>query len=78
MKLKVQIASVPDRDNLVAEIWVGDQQLAEVSQETGTLKIEIYQRTGEARGIWEIEFDELVNALQEARNKLRANETLQE
>ena len=44
MKLTVQIASVPDRDNLVAELWYGDEQWGEISQETENLRLEIYPR----------------------------------
>lgn len=73
MKLEVNIASVPDRENLVAEIWLGERQLAEISHETKTLKLEIYQQTDGLRGIWELDFEEFIGALQEARRKLIGN-----
>jgi hypothetical protein len=33
----IELASVPDHDNLVAEAWVGGRQLCEVSYERGVL-----------------------------------------
>ncbi|NJR32056.1 MAG: hypothetical protein HC778_03290 [Chamaesiphon sp. CSU_1_12] len=37
MKITVQIASVVDRDKLVAELWYEDEQWGEISQETDTI-----------------------------------------
>ena len=70
MELKVQTASVPDRENLVAEIWFGDQQLAEVSRETETLKVEIYKKIQASGDVWELDLDDLLKALEEARSRL--------
>lgn len=39
---EIQIASVPDRENLVVEIWYDDILVAEINQETEKLKIEFY------------------------------------
>ncbi|MBB4080020.1 hypothetical protein GGR28_002647 [Lewinella aquimaris] len=33
MNITIEIASVPDRENLVAEIWAGDKMIAEITQE---------------------------------------------
>ena len=40
--LRTLFASLPDREKVVFEIWEEDIQVAEVSYETGTPKIEIY------------------------------------
>jgi hypothetical protein len=41
---RITIASPPDREKLVAMIDVGDEQWAEVNQETAELQIEFYPR----------------------------------
>lgn len=41
-KFKIEITSVSDRNNLVAEIWFGDILVAEISQEEKSLEIELY------------------------------------
>lgn len=33
----VELASVPDRDNLVAEVWAGETEVCEISYEHGIL-----------------------------------------
>ena len=43
--LTIQIASVPDRDSLVAELWSGSTQVAELSRENGPLIVQIYRPT---------------------------------
>ena len=42
--LKVLFASPPDREHLVGELWLGNQQLAEVNTEIGALQLQIYPR----------------------------------
>ena len=46
--LSIQIASVPDRDELVAEIWEADDLLAEVCIQGALPLIEIYPRRDRA------------------------------
>lgn len=41
-KFKIEISSVPDRGNLVAEIWYNEILIAEINQETEKLEIEFY------------------------------------
>lgn len=41
-KFNINIASVPDRDKLVAEIWYGETLIAEINQESEDPAIEIY------------------------------------
>jgi hypothetical protein len=41
--LQAQIASVPDRDNVIYEIWHGRYEVAEISKEPGRdYEIELY------------------------------------
>ncbi len=41
-RFKIEISSVPDRANLVAEIWCDKILVAEINQETEKLEIEFY------------------------------------
>ena len=61
---RLQIASVSDRKKLVAELWYGDEQWAEVNQESGKLIIQIYQRrNGEP---WSFEYNDALELLKSA------------
>ena len=44
MKTEVVIASLPDRENVVTEIWYGDTHLAEVTNEHGVVEIDRSRR----------------------------------
>jgi phage pi2 protein 07 len=67
-QMTVTIASVPDRDNLVAELWCKNELWGELSQQQGQLKLEIYPTTnGEA---WKLIYEEVINVIQEAKDKL--------
>lgn len=61
----IQIASVPDRENLVAEIWYGDDLLLELSNENQKLEIEFYEPA-----VNRFNFEELNKTLIKAKNKL--------
>ena len=66
----VDVASVPDRDELVVEIWCGDVQFAELRDEGGITRVQLYQRTtGQP---WDVSLDELQAALQRAADRLKA------
>lgn len=41
-KFRIEISSVPDRENLVAEVWFNEVLVAEINQETRELKIEFF------------------------------------
>ena len=65
---RVCISSPPDREKLVAEIFVGNEQIAELSQEHSDLEIEVYpRRDGKA---WFLGFNDLMGALTEAQRRL--------
>jgi hypothetical protein len=69
MNFTVEIASVPDRDEVVAEIWWGDAMVAELHRNTGgEVQIEIYPR--ESGSSWEFDLSSWIATLTEARRKL--------
>lgn len=68
MKPKILITSPPDRENLVAEIWIDDCQFAEVSQEGDERLVEIYPHP--RGGPWQIAFSEILEVLERSRARL--------
>jgi hypothetical protein len=74
-RVSVVFASLPWREFLVAELWVGGiqgVQMAEVNQEGDELEIEIYAREdGEP---WRVSCRELADALAAAGRRLRGDE----
>ena len=67
-KMRVTIASPPDREKLVAEVLYEDEQWAEINQESGALKLEIYpRRNGQP---WTFALSEALLALQTAQARL--------
>ena len=65
--LTIEIASPPDRENLVAEIWLGGQMIAEINQENSSLELEIF--TDEKRKL-KLNYDDFVETLKKAKEKL--------
>ena len=68
IEYRVCISSPPDREKLVAEIFFGDEQLAELNQEGSELQLQLYPRSDGKR--WELPYSEIVTALGEAKKKL--------
>jgi len=64
----VEIASVPDREDLVAEIWLDDIMLAELSNHNCKTMLEIYPNNKSSRLSFECE--DFIKALLSAENKL--------
>jgi hypothetical protein len=65
---RISISSPPDRESLVAEVFVGNEQLAEVNREHGTWSVELYPRaSGEP---WRLPFEETLQVFQEAKSRL--------
>ena len=70
--ISITIASVPDREGLVAELWLGDEQLGEVSKDAqGDFRVELYP--ARAGTPWNVRLRELVDALGEAKARLGAS-----
>ena len=67
-KMHISIASPPDRENVVAEIFFGHEQWAELNTEGNTVNLELYpQRSGEP---WTFNYEEALAAIQEAHRRL--------
>lgn len=64
---KVEIASVPDRDDLVAEVWYGDDLVAELRHEASSVHIQIYSSP---TGKWDMRLADFVRVLEKARDRL--------
>ncbi len=64
-KFKIEIASVPDRENLVAEIWYNEILVAEINQETAKLEIEFYLNEKIIFGL-----DDFFETLETAKRKI--------
>lgn len=68
--LSIQIASVPDRDALIAEIWCAEDLLAEICLQGDLPQIEIYPRRDNTP--WKVPLAHLTLALRSAEDKLRS------
>lgn len=68
-KFRITIASLPDRERLVAEILYEGVQWAEISQETdNALIIQFYSHP--RKKYWEFTYDEALQILEQAKKKL--------
>ena len=65
---EIILASVPDRDDLVAEIWRGDAQFAEVRLDVEQFLVEVYKNPNDLK--WTFDHSELVGALNAAKSRL--------
>jgi hypothetical protein len=61
---KIEIASVPDREKVVAEIWFGESLIAELNQENDELGIQLYSSKTA------FDFNDFLNALNVAKKNL--------
>jgi len=66
--LRICVSSPPDREKLVAEIFFGDEQWAEVNQEGTELLVEFYSR--QSGDSWSLTYEEVIGALESARKRL--------
>lgn len=68
-KFRITIASLPDRERLVAEILYEGVQWAEISHETDNgLTIQFYSHP--RNKYWEFLYDEALQILEQAKSKL--------
>lgn len=65
---RVTVASPPDRERLVAEIFLGEVQWAEINQERDALEVEFYSRPD--GNPWRIPLQAAMEALEDAKRKL--------
>lgn len=67
---KIEISSVFDRENLVAEIWDDDKLICELNTENNSLEIIFYINKKQS-----YDYHDLINAINEAKIKLVGNDT---
>jgi len=67
-KFRITIASLPDREELVAEILYDNVQWCEISQEAGDLVVQFYAHPRQR--FWEFSLDEAIEVLEKAKKKL--------
>ena len=65
---RITIVSLPDRENLVAEISYKHKQVAEISQETNELLIQIY--CYKDKDYWEFSLEEFQKIVEKAKRRL--------
>jgi hypothetical protein len=63
-KIEVTVSSVPDRNNLVSEIWFENNQVAEFSNEESELVVQLYPNP--SGGVWSLSAIEFSCAVQKA------------
>jgi hypothetical protein len=68
MSISILITSPPDREKVVAELWIEDVQIAEVSNEADELRVEFYSPPPPNQ--LSLSFDELMTALDKAKRNL--------
>lgn len=66
--LEIIVASVPDREGLVAEIYSDREQVAEVRREPEAFEVDVYPKPNGQP--WLIDLDHLLATLHEARQRL--------
>ena len=69
-KFEITVGSLPDKDNLVADIYYDKIQVAEINQETNELIIQIYSYKN--INYWEFSLEEFQNIIEEAKQRLIA------
>jgi hypothetical protein len=68
MSINILITSPPDRQKVVAELWVDDVQIAEVSNDYDELRVEFY--SAPVPNQLSLSFTELIEALEQAKRNL--------
>jgi hypothetical protein len=64
----IELTSVPDRKNLVSEVWFGDELLAELNVESGDVRIQIFAPKD---GYWDFDFEEFLSAVNKAKERVK-------
>ncbi len=70
--MTITVASVPDREGLVAELWYGDEQWGEIFQEGDELRLALYPNPNHS--FWNFDSGDAANAIQTAKKKLLETE----
>lgn len=69
--IEVELTSVPDRDDLVAELWSAGELVSEVRTEPEGLRVQFYPRQDGAP--WDVDFEGFRAALDEAATLLSSD-----
>ncbi|MCA9267780.1 MAG: hypothetical protein KDA41_04890 [Planctomycetales bacterium] len=65
---RIEVCSPPDRDKLVGELWHGENDIAEIDQESAQLHVTIFaDRNGQP---YRLPLDDLIAQLREAAGRL--------
>jgi hypothetical protein len=67
-QFRITVASLPDRENLVAEITYNNIEWAEISQENQEMVVQFYPHPGKA--FWEFPLNEALLVLEKAKKRL--------
>ncbi len=67
-EIEIILSSVYDRENLVSEIWIDNQMVAELNTENGDLEITLYQHKEIC-----MKYTDLMDGFYAAREKLEGN-----
>jgi hypothetical protein len=70
-KFRIVIASLPDRENCVCEIYYNQVEWVEISHEGDGAMIQFYPHP--SQNYWEFSLDEALEALQKAKKKFLGN-----
>ncbi|OQY53119.1 MAG: hypothetical protein B6245_23085 [Desulfobacteraceae bacterium 4572_88] len=71
-KMTISIASVPDREGLVAELWYDEEQWGEIFQEGDELRLALYPSPNHS--FWNFDAEDAANTIQKAKDKLLETE----
>jgi hypothetical protein len=66
--IEILIASPYYKEKLVAELWIDNQQIAEINQEQEVLMVEVHSSLDGKP--WTVSYDDLLSALKRAKNRL--------
>ena len=66
--MEIVVASLPDREDLVAELYCGGVQWAELNTENGSLTLEIYPPPD--GGPWILDYSAAMDVLSRAKHEL--------
>lgn len=69
-RFSVEVTSVPDRDALVAEMWLERELFAELRYEHRSLRLQFYPAPDGKP--WDVPYEEFAGMLEQAREKLGA------
>jgi len=67
-QMTITIASVPDREGLVAELWYDNEQWEEIFQESDRLRLALYPNPNQT--FWDFDTEDAAKAIREAGKRV--------